>query len=171
MFVALYSCVTVVSRAECRLVDIHTWVERKRMATVTSSCLQRQEAVGISLFSLYIFFFVQGTLNKYNYHVHTDRTVQQIKQVSSSPTMPKQMKSAWPPESSEQERLWLQECCKLWYYPRGERMLTHWGGFFFLHEPAPGKQGGWRYCTAFPELIGISWNCLFLEGWQYAFVG
>lgn len=54
---------------------IYTRIQRRRIVTVTSSCLQRQEVLGINLF--WTTFFPQEMLNKHNLHVHTDGTAQQ----------------------------------------------------------------------------------------------
>ena len=84
----------------------------ERTATVTSSCLQRQEVVGISMFwrlFLFSFFFSRrlwtnttttSTLTEQYSRERERGREREYSILSSSPTMPEQMKSACLPESS-----------------------------------------------------------------------
>lgn len=127
---------------------IYTRIQRRRIVTVTSSCLQRQEVLGISLF--WMTFFPQEMLNKHNLHVHTDTTAQQhiVQHIVFISTIPEQMKPAWPPESCRAEVSGLQECWKLKCL--GERMLTH---HFFFKSQLQENRGDdvQRYCSVFLE--------------------
>lgn len=151
----------------CRPADIHAWVERKRMATVTSSCLQRQEVSGISLFSFIIiiilFFLSRGLLSKHNHHVHTDWTVQQMKHnVLISP----QCQSKWnqhgrlEAQAAEHEHIGFRNAVNCDVYPTGERMLTHPFFFFFFKSQLQENRedGAQRYCTMFPETLQLEWT-------------
>lgn len=171
-------CVTTsVYRATCRPVDIHTWFERKRTATVTSSCLQRQETVGITLFWTSFFFFSWGCwTNTTTTSTLTEQYSRQESTTAYCPHLPPRQ-SKWnrharlEAQAAEQERLGSRNAVSCGVCPRGERMLTH-RGFVKSQLQENREDGAQRYCTMFPEniMITIIWNCLFLGRWHDAFV-
>lgn len=127
--------------------DVLTWVERKRTATVTSSCLQRQEVVGITLFWTSFFFSLRDA--KKNTTTTSVLTEQYSRQERTAycPHLPTRQ-DKWnqharlKAQAAEQE---LQECCKLWCLSKRREDVDSPG---FFQKPAPGIQKGWS-----PEIL------------------
>lgn len=164
------------SRATRRPVDILTWVERKRTATVTSSCLQRQEVVGITLFWTSFFFFLppgDAWTNTTTTSVLTEQYSRQ-ERTAYCPHLPTRL-GKWnqharlKAQAAEQERLGFRNAVSCGVCPRGERMLTQ-RDFFKSQLQEYREDGAQRYCTMFPENNYCSWSSLFLGRSRCAFV-
>lgn len=151
----------------------------ERTATVTSSCLQRQEVVGISMFwRLFLFFFSRrlwtnttttSTLTE-QYSRERER-VQHIVLISNHARANEISMPAWELGLAEQQRLGFRNAVRCGVCPRGERMLTH-RGFSKSQLQESREDGAQRYCTVFPEniKIAISRNSVFLRRWHYTFI-